>query len=901
MKLYKKIIAVLICAAAAFTPEFTANTIAEGSTMNVTIDGEKAMTNEGMLYRGAGLISANNSSRLLLDYKSENADAYWEMMEYLFGDEGVGITHLKVEMGADINSSSGTEPNVKRTEDEKPDVTRGAGYQLAADAKSINPSLTLDMLYWSEPLWVSNAEDVYEARYKWYKETLDAAYETYGLTFDYVSAVRNERTIDRDWIKYFSKRLKSEQDCPYDYSQIKIVAGEQVGTWTIAAAMLKDKELMDAIDVVGSHYTSWSTDTAKQLVEEYGKELWFSEGSSPMGYAQGAWRYDGTGSGMSDINGILDVANRIITMAASGNMTLYEYQPAVAAYYDGVTYCQKQLILANEPWSGYYLLDGGFYMSLHFGQFIKKGWAYVEDACYADGTAGGDGHAIVNSTYSCLTATDTATGDYSTIITNTTAEPITYNFTVTNLAKASAPINLWETRGPDNGIWNENYFKHIDTITPTKSSSGYSFSVTVKPYSMVTLSTLDAAEAEYSERSSKVLSLPYTDDYEYSDYPEDYLSSRGNAPRYTTDEGGAFEVQSVDGNNVLMQMITPETKSNEWGSTPPPVTNFGDDRWFNYAVSVDAKFAPGESPESNYVGIGLRYNLADSGKSGWWLQLFEDGSWKLNRNSSVVEQGQLTVFDNTIWNSLKLEADEETVCGYVNGERLFEHTSEQAMLSAGRAALYSSYNQNCFDNFAAEPLDKNRTDTYITRFDNTDSCVSYSGDWSHNTMSSYTAYKRTISTGSENASVRIDFEGTGFAVTGANSEEAVISVEIDGASTDDNITTALAGSREISYYHHGLKTGKHTAQITVVSGTFSIDGVEVIGGEIPLLDKDEEETIETLEPNAETHHVSSDEPEDTYNPHNDNNSRIPIAMIAIGAAAAAAVIAALAVVKKKRK
>ena len=44
------------------------------------------------------------------------------------------------------------------------------------------------MLWWSEPLWISNAEDVYAARYKWYKSILDAAYETYNLTFDYVSA-----------------------------------------------------------------------------------------------------------------------------------------------------------------------------------------------------------------------------------------------------------------------------------------------------------------------------------------------------------------------------------------------------------------------------------------------------------------------------------------------------------------------------------------------------------------------------------------------------------------------------------------------------------------------------------------------------------------------------------------
>ena len=153
------------------------------------------------------MVSANNSSRLLLDYKAENPEAYHEILEYMFGDDGIGINHLKVEMGADINSSSGTEPGVKRSEDEKADVTRGAGYQLAADAKAVNPDLTIDMLWWSEPKWISDADDVYAARYKWYKETLDAAYETYGLEFDYVSAVQNERGADLEWVKYLSSHL----------------------------------------------------------------------------------------------------------------------------------------------------------------------------------------------------------------------------------------------------------------------------------------------------------------------------------------------------------------------------------------------------------------------------------------------------------------------------------------------------------------------------------------------------------------------------------------------------------------------------------------------------------------------------------------------------------------------
>ena len=149
---------------------------AAADTRQVVIDGKKANTLENMRYKGNGMVSGNNTSRLLMDYKAQSPEAYAELLEYLFGEGGLHISHLKLEMGSDINSSSGTEPAVMRYEDEAPDATRGAGYMLAHDAKEVNPDLTLDMLWWSEPKWVSEAEDKYKARYKWYKGTLDAAY-----------------------------------------------------------------------------------------------------------------------------------------------------------------------------------------------------------------------------------------------------------------------------------------------------------------------------------------------------------------------------------------------------------------------------------------------------------------------------------------------------------------------------------------------------------------------------------------------------------------------------------------------------------------------------------------------------------------------------------------------------
>lgn len=800
--------------------------------MDIVINGLKAELAENKRYRGAGMVSGNNSSRLLLDYKAENPKAYWEILKYLFGDEGVGINHLKLEMGSDVNSSSGTEPCVMRTETEKPDVTRGAGYQLAADALTVNPNLTLDMLYWSEPLWVTNSDDVYAARYKWYKKTLDAAFETYGLKFDYVSAVRNEREIDGEWVKYLSKSLKAETDCPYDYSSIKIVAADEVCTWNIADMMLGDSDLLKAVDVLGSHYTSWSSQNAKLLADKYGKELWFSEASSPMSYAQGTYRYDGTGSGMSDINGVLDVANRIITMYPGGKMTLYEYQPAVAAYYDGVTYGQKQLIVANEPWGGSYYLDSGYYMSLHFSQFIKKGWAFIDDACYADGVVGGDGHAVVDAKYSFMTASDTQTGDYSTVITNTTPEPITYNFKVCNVDKAALNVYVWETRGPDGGEWNENYFRMTETITPAENNGLYTYSVTVTPYSMVTVSTLEhsQSEYEYKECSPEILSLPYKDDFEYKDYPKDYLSSRGNAPRYTTDQGGAFEVQNLNGRNVLMQMITPDIKAQEWGYTPNPTTNFGDDRWYNYSISADVLLTKSVAPQENYAGIGLRFNLACTSESGYWICLYENGGWKLNNGSRTIAEGVISEFDSSVWHHLKIQVVDSAVTAWIDCAEVAA-CNDNPCCSAGRGVLYSWWSNNCFANIAVEPVEG--LEPYITRFDNTDAAFSYNGNWTHNTMSSFSNYKRTVSEGREGAELTFTFTGTGFALLGVAAQSG-ISIRLDGETVAKNFLPKAEGNREVIFQMSGLESKGHILEVTVLYGTLAIDAAQVSGMPVVL-------------------------------------------------------------------
>lgn len=794
-----------------------------GKNTEIMIHGAHADLAPHRRYRGNGMVSGNNSSRLLMDYKHESPARYRELLMHLFGADGVEITHLKLEMGSDINSSSGTEPAVKRSAEERADVTRGAGYQLAKDAKEINPELTLDLLFWSDPRWVTDAADVYDARYQWYYETLVAAYEIFGLQFDYISVSRNERWIDPAWIKYCVRRLKAETRAPYDFSKIGIVAADEENSWHIAELMLDDAELRDAVDVIGSHYTSWGTDATEQLSGQYGKEIWFSEASAPMRYAKGTCRFDG--SGLSGVNGMLDIANRMITMYPGGKMTLCEYQPAVSAYYDGVTYGHKQLITANEPWSGYYFLDSGYYMALHFSRFFKKGWAFLPEACIADGKAGGDGHALVDAVHSVMTAMNPETGDYSVMITNTTNAPLTYTFAVSALARADAPVSVWETRGPDQGAYDENYFRKIAVLSPHEENGICRFSVTVRPDSLVTLTTLAAAERPENQCKSAVLELPYQDDFTYRDYAPDYLSTRGGAPRYMTDQGGAFEVCEKDGQPVLMQKITQSLRAEEWGYTPEPTTSFGDDRWYQYRFAAEVGFGCAEA--ENYVGIGVRYALACIAQSGYWIQLFADGRWRLNRNDKTVREGRLGGFDPACRHHLALSAEDGTVTADVDGRNVVEYRETGAFLGAGRAALYSAYENNCFAKLLVEPIGDAPC---IARYDNTDALCSYSGDWTHELMSGFRHYKRTISHGHTGAELKISFVGTGLLLTGENASSCVLSAAVDDRCVTAGDTLPHCGVGEVLYSCLGLSNGAHTAVLRVLDGEFSIDSVQIIGG-----------------------------------------------------------------------
>ena len=361
-----------------------------------------------------------------------------------------------------------------------------------------------------------------------------------------------------------------------------------------------------------------------------------------------------------------------------------------------------------------------------------------------------------------------------------------------------------------------------------------------------------------------------------------------------TDEGGAFEVQTdSSGNNYLMQIITPETKAKEWGGTPEPTTNFGDDRWNNYSVSADVMVVGG------YAGVGLRYNLAANGASGYWFRIYDSGKWSLMKNSKELMSGVLEGVDLTAWNTIKIEAVFDEITTYVNDTQIAKYRETGSLTAAGRAALYSSYDQNCFDNILVEPTEN--TDVCITRFDNTDAnFTAYEGEWTYETISSFKSYKRTVFRGEQGASVTFEFDGTGFAITGNTKKDCVLSVTVDGEEIETAYAAPVSSFRESPYHKYGLENGRHTVTIEVKEGKLSIDALEVVGGEIPLPVVNEE-TPDNAESEEIAHSEDPSPTESTADTDEKPSAGFPVLPVAIAAGAAAVGAAAAVIFAKKKK
>ncbi|WNS44135.1 S-layer homology domain-containing protein [Paenibacillus sp. MMS20-IR301] len=672
------------------------------SVVRVNLDGNDINQENvnGLTFKGFGVLSGNSTSALLMDYKSEQPEAYAQLLQILFGGDRPLIDHVKIEMGNDRNNSTGPDPSTMRTADEEANVKRHPGFQLAADAKAVNPAVKVSFLRWNAPAWANNNDKIYT----WYKNTILAAYREYGYMIDYINPDVNEHAADLNWIKEYSKKVKTDTTgfaTPQEealYHSIKLIISDEVGIGTFGDAMVSDLSLQEAVSVAGYHYNTDddSKGNFKRLAEEFDKEIWNSEAQAT--FSNSAFRPNNNvkdpskaGTGIGGVGGPLEMGNTIIKGFVNSRRTHFIYQPAIGSFYEGGQYSFKELLSARDPWSGFIHYDAGLVILQHFNSFAETGWENegntagiwraVPKASYT-GASGTNPVSGRNGTPSYMTLAAPDKKDFSTVIINDSEYEKIYKLQAVNMKYTGTPsLEVWETRAAEQGqAFNSNYMKYLGEAAA--DSSGV-YTVRMKPFSIVTVTTLDNHGTEDApavlpvEGERTVLDTDvtgsmqntedrflYADDFNYGSKTvavigdggkitgeQSYVSSRGGGqsvmPRYTQDLNGAFEAYRIgDTDNYVLRQQLDQTTTGVGGAWNggDPVTAIGDYRWTNYKVSTDVSFEQNSTfSGNNYAAVGARYQGGSQTLSGtpYALKFWFDGGWQLLSSGSIVASGNV--------------------------------------------------------------------------------------------------------------------------------------------------------------------------------------------------------------------------------------------------------------------
>ena len=533
----------------------------------------------GLTFKGFGVLSANSTSSLLMDYKAQQPKKYWELIETLFGGDNPIMTTIKIEMGNDRNTSTGPNAATMRSRDEYPNVQREPGFQMAADAQSVSHGdLHVSLLRWNRPAWVTTDE----TQYLWFKNTVLAAYREYGVMVDSINPDTNETGNPNaalykkfsGWVRADStgyegataddpnNGFKSDQEKSL-YQALKTVAGDTVSTPPTSfgdqLTSPTDPSLRDSVDVLGFHYATAddANGNMKKLAEAYDKEVWNSEGQATFsnsadrpnntnGDGQG-----GNGTEFGGTGGPLEMSNWVTTGFSKSRRTLNIFQPAIGSFYDGFQYSSKELVSARDPWSGWLYYDGGLAALEQFTQFAKLGWENADNTAgiwrgipQASGSALGGGNPPSGAqsgaaSYTTLAAPDKS--DFSTVIVNDSAFTKTYKITATDLdLGADSTMELWETRAAGAGqSYDANYVVPVEEVAADGNGT---YTVTVKPWSTLTATTLDHAtknaDGSLTAKDGYGSTLPSSAEYTDQDGGRDVLDtdSSGNANGVVDDQ-----------------------------------------------------------------------------------------------------------------------------------------------------------------------------------------------------------------------------------------------------------------------------------------------------------------------------------------------------------------------------
>ncbi|GGI45591.1 hypothetical protein GCM10008018_12930 [Paenibacillus marchantiophytorum] len=685
-----------------------------GSVLGRTFDGE------GVLSGGGG------NTRLLIDYPEPYRS---DILDYLFKPNfGAGYTHLKVEVGGDMNSTSGTEPSHARTlaENSAPNMNRGYELWLMSEAKKRNPNIVLSILEWGAPQWIGNMWSQNNADYL--VSYIKGAKSVWGLDINYVGGSQNESFNGtsqqaRDYIVNILRPTLNNNGL----SNVKIIAPDILSSdWAFADGIATDTALKNAVSVIGYHYVN-GISTAN--AQNSGLPIWESEG----------W------TGVGDWNGSYNLAKEMNDNYIKAKLTATNVWHLSNSAYDNLSWPSSGILIANSPWSGNYKVQPAVWAAAHTTQFTKPGWNYLDS---------GTGITTGNTSYVTMKQPDSS-GNYSIImVTGGAFETMKFNLTG---GLSTGTIHVWKSNST------QQFIQQSD-ITP----SGGSFSINIEPnaiYSLTTTTGQQKGVAAHAIPTASAFPNPYSENFE--------SYAVGTTPKYTQDEHGAFEVSNKFGGTgkALRQVITgPLLQWNAWGEpiSNSAFTEFGNLSWRDYDYSADVLIEnSGTVSIIGRVGTQNRNAPQDNKLKGYKLVVDQSGNWKLvigapdTNSENQLASGVVPLSANT-WHNLKLSFHDTTIKAYIDSQLVASITDNTFLY--GLVGLGSGWNYAQYDNISVitDPL---RPNLALGKSVSADSEETSKGNVASNGNDGNTDTRWTANDGNLNHSWKVDL-GSGTNMTG---------------------------------------------------------------------------------------------------------------------------------------
>jgi galactosylceramidase len=663
----------------------------EQTRATIRIDGKSG----GRRWGGIGSTPATAMERQLMHYPKAIQE---DILDLCFKPNfGMGLTHLKVEVGGDNNSTSAIEPSFAHTREEmaNPNFRRGGNYWLMRKARDLNPSIELGALAWTQPYWVGeeikrkdvsdNGSFYTQESAEYFTKFFEGARKEWGLEMQFFSPEQNERghTGRRDWVM---NNLKPTLD-KAGFEHIKFVIDG--GGWPLRHGD-DDPEFLKHVYARGTHYVENSPIKAStEEAKASGFPLWNTECWSRVG---------------RDWPLVMFFADSVARGYVESKITQCTTWPILSGGLPGSLYGDTGLLQAKKPWSGHYELYPTVWIAAHYNQFAPMGWKTVDSGCgglFVESIPPIDtkfpswprsAKAPVNlSRVNYLTLMSPDGKDYSIIAVNNSPFARTLDFELKDMPQK--PLHKWTSD-------EDEQFVSAGEIATGEGK----FTLEMKPWSVCSLTTTTGQQKGQPKNpipADSVMPLPYSDDFDSYEI--------GSDSRYQSCSAGYFEVFQAPGEGKTLRQMVP-AKGLTWSFPRDnyPSVALGDIRWSDYEVTADS-LLEGEGTAALWARVEF---FRDHGMAGYYLRYDHQGKWELgaanNRHmgnrlytEKTLASGQLDNFKPEAWHKLTIRAEGNQLRASIDGKQIAEVKDDKYENGAVGFSTWAENTQKDFEDMKA--------------------------------------------------------------------------------------------------------------------------------------------------------------------------------------------------------